>query len=109
MKQNKEISDLILEMQRRKVVFKPNTNEYLRYAFEYNCQLMERLGQNPIEDTNHLRLCIKAYIQKDLNEMNKYYYKHGRLDVLQVPSLEAIPKHIDYTLRNYKKEKKKVG
>ena len=94
-----EISDYIKEFERRKTIFKPSTNEYLKYAFEFNCQLMEWFGLKPGENTKDLTIMMKSYIQKDLNFVNEYYHAYGRIHTVVVPSLKHIPKHIYYTIK----------
>ena len=93
-----EISDLIHEMERRKIVFMPSKEEYLKYLFTYNCMLLEATGHNPCWDNGMLRECIHNNVQKDLNAVNDYYHDIGRPYTLYIPSLEHIPEHINYTL-----------
>ena len=99
-KQNKtEISDLVNEMIRRKTTFVPSTNEYLRYAFEFNCQLLEWFGNKPSENTKDLMIMMKSYIQRDLNFVNEFYHTYGRTHKVIVPDLKHIPEHIYYTVK----------
>ena len=100
-----EISDLVREIERRKVTFDPDNEAYLRYVFELNCQLLERFNKKPGENWKELNIMMKSYIQKDLIFINDYYHKYGRPNILVVPPLSEIPNHIEYSL--FRKNKKK--
>jgi hypothetical protein len=96
----KTIEDMVVEMERHKVVFLPSKQAYLDFIFEFNYQLFELSGETPVSESSQFIPCVKAFINDDLEIARKWYYKHDKPYKLWCPDVKYARKYAkDYLKR----------
>jgi len=86
-----------------------NRKDITAWLFEYGCQMVERLGYDPMYNTDHVSLLMKAKLEKMIEPCTALYWEDEfrNLEIKALPK-ESIESIVDTDYERYRTAKKET-